>query len=90
MVGNSSSCGVTSLDRAFRLEPPHVDEGLAVGYPFSCRDKKCSKFIFGSRCHNKLDDLGNRENSTVESREGVILWEEDMCPSMAAGIEFFE
>ncbi len=73
IVDNSSSCGVICLDRAFRLGPPHVDEGLEVGYHFLCCDEKCSKFGFSSRCHNKVDELGNRENSPVELREGVIL-----------------
>ncbi len=73
IVSNSSSFGVICLDRAFRLGPPHVNEGLAVGYHFLCCDEKCSKFRFGSRCHNKLDDMGNRENSTIELWEGVIF-----------------
>jgi hypothetical protein len=76
IVGNSFSCGVISLDRAFWLGPPHADEGLAMGYHFSCRDEMRSKFRFCRRCHNKFDDLGNRENITVEYREGVILLED--------------
>jgi hypothetical protein len=39
IVDNSSSCRVFCLDRTFRLRPPHVDEGLAVDYHFSCCDE---------------------------------------------------
>ncbi len=48
IVGNSCSCGVICLDRAFWLGPTDVDDGLAVGYFFLCHDEKHSKFGFGS------------------------------------------
>ncbi len=73
IIGNSRSCGIVCLDGAFRLGPPHVDEGMAVGYHFACCDEKRSKLRFGFRCHYKLDDLGNGENPTIESWEGIIL-----------------
>ncbi len=65
IVGKSPSCGIVCLDRAFRLGPPHVDEGLAVGYHFTCCDEKYSKLRIGCRCHYKIDDPDNRENHTV-------------------------
>ncbi len=40
LVGNSSCCRVIRLDRIFRLEPTHGDEGLAVGNHFTCHDEK--------------------------------------------------
>ncbi len=39
IVNNPSSCGVVCLDRAFRLGPSHVNEGLAVGNHLVCGDK---------------------------------------------------
>ncbi len=90
IVNDSQGCWVVCLDRAFGLGPPHVDEGLAVGNHLACSDKEGSKFRFSSRCHNKLDDLGDGEHSTIEPRERVILWEKDMCFSAAAWLGLIE
>ena len=84
VVGHPSCCGVVRLDRAFRLGPAHVGQGLAMRYHLSCRYEECSKFSFGCRSHDKFDDLGNRKDSAIEARERVIFQEEDMCPCAAA------
>ncbi len=73
IVNNPSSCGVVCLDRAFGLGTSHVNESLAVGNHLPCSDKESSKFGLSSRCHDKLDDLGNGEHSTVKPRIRVIL-----------------
>jgi hypothetical protein len=48
IVGNSSSCGVVSLDGTFRLGLTHVNECLAMRNHFSCGDKEICKFGFSS------------------------------------------
>ena len=78
------------MDWAFGLGPPHIDEGFAVGNHLTGRDEESSKFRLSSRCHNKLDDLGNGEHSTVERWVRVIFREKDMCPSAAARLGFVE
>ncbi len=78
------------MNWAFGLWPPHVDEGLAVGNHLTGRDEESSKFRLSSRCHNKLDDLGNGEHSTVELWKGVIFWKKDMSACTAAQLGFVE
>ena len=73
LVGHTSCRGVVRLDRAFRLGTTHVDQGLKMRYHLSCCYAESSQFIFGCRRHDKLDDLGYRENSTVEARVRVIF-----------------
>ncbi len=73
IVNNPCCCGVVCLDWSFGLGPPYVDEGLAVGNHLTGCDEESSKFRLSSRCHNKLDDLGNGEHSTVELWKGVIF-----------------
>ncbi len=84
IINNSGRCGVVRLDRTFGLGPAHVDEGLVVGNHLACSDEKGSKLGFSSRCHNKLDDLGDGEHRTVEARERIILREKYMSSSAAA------
>jgi hypothetical protein len=90
IVNNPCCCGVVCLNGAFGLGPSHIDEGLAVGNHLLGSDKEGCKFRFCNRCHNKFDDLGNGEHSTIELWVGVILGEEDMCPSTAARLGFIE
>ncbi len=61
------------MDRAFWVGPTHEDEGLPVGNHFSSHYKEGCKFRFGDRRHNKLDDLGNGENSTIEPQKWLVL-----------------
>ncbi len=77
-VGNTCDSWVISLDWAFRLGPPHSNEGLSVGDHFPYHDKEGRKFIFGGQCHDKFDDLGYGENGTIKAWKRIILWEEDM------------
>ncbi len=43
-----------------------------------------------AECHNKLDDLGNGEHSTVETWVRVIFQEKYMCPGVAVRLGFIE
>ena len=61
-----------------------------MGNHLSCCDEKGSKFRFRRRGHDKFDDLGNRENCTIESWEGDIFGEEDMGASTASSLCFVE
>ena len=78
------------MDGALRLGSPHLDEALAVGYHFTGCDKESRKFRFSSRSHNKLDDLGNGENGTIESRKKVIHRKIDKCTCLTARLGFVE
>ncbi len=89
-VGNSRGGWVICLDRAFWLGPTHENEGLPVGNHFSCCYKEGCKFRFGSRRQNKIDDLGDRKNSTIEPQKWLVFWEEDVCTSRTAGVSFVE
>ena len=60
VVGHPSCRGVVRLDRAFRLGPAHVDQGLTMRYHLTCCYEESSQFIFGCRRHDKFDDLGYR------------------------------
>jgi hypothetical protein len=74
IINNSGSCGVVRLDRTFGLGPAHVDEGLVVGNHLACSDEQGSQLRFSTRCHNKLDDLGDGEHRAVEAWERFILF----------------
>ncbi len=80
-IGNPRCSGVVHLYRAVRLGPTLVNECLVMGDHFSCGDKVGCKFWFSSQCHDKLDDLGNRQNCTIQAWEWVIFQEEDVSIS---------
>jgi hypothetical protein len=90
VVNNPCSCGVVGLDGALGLRPSHINEGLAVWNHLACSDKEGSKFQFGSKCHNKFDDLGNGEDRAVEAWVRDILREKDMSSSSAPRLLFIK
>ena len=90
VVNNPCSCGVVGLDGALGLGPSHINEGLVVWNHFVCSDEEGSKFRFGSGCHNRFNDLGNREDRAVEAWVGNILQEKDMSSSLALRLQFIK
>ena len=68
LVGHARCDGVVRLNWAFRLWPAHVDQSLALWYHCLCCYDESSQFGFRCRRHEKLDDLGCRENSPVVAR----------------------
>ena len=73
IVGDSHCSWVVGLNGGLGLWPAHSDKSLSHGrYRLGC-DKQACKLRFGGQRHDKLDDLGDGEDWSVESQDIVVL-----------------
>ena len=70
--------------------PTHFNEGVAERDHFFGADIETSKFGFCCRGSNKLDDLGQGENGSIEGGDWDVFGEHDMVSCPAAGFAYIE
>jgi hypothetical protein len=85
-VGDANVSGVVHLDGCAWLRPTYFDEGLTEGGHFLGCGVESAKFSFGSRRHDKLHHLGDRENWTIVLGEGVVFKDEDVGMGSTAAL----
>ena len=89
-ISNTKCIGFIALDGIFGMRPNHINKGLTnLGHGFGT-DEEARNFGFGSRGHDKLDNLGNSKYRAVSGRYSSVFGEHDVGTSAAvdfAGIK---
>ena len=67
VVDHDGGSGVVSFYGVWRLWPSHFNKFLMKRYHFLYSDGDSTNFSIGFRIHNKIDDLCNGEDGTVET-----------------------
>ena len=67
------------------MGPTHFDKCAPKWYHFFGGHEKSGKFSLRGRRHDEFDDLGEREDGTVEFGDGVVLGAENVRSTSATG-----
>ena len=84
-IRNTNHSGVIALDGRSGLRPTHINKVLTnLDHGFGT-DEEARNFGFGSRGHEKLDNLGNNKDIAVSVRDRSVFRKHDVGTSMAVG-----
>ena len=70
------------------MGPPHFLERIANGNQCLGRNKECTQFCFRGRSHDKFNDLGNGEDSSIPFWHGSIFREKDVGSRTTVAFDF--